>query len=149
MSEPRLPFPVHGTRQAGDERPAGALGDAARLLYFTNLIADTAGVPTYQMQRQTPYGAVTASVNGPLAFKGVRAAEVEPEPDPLPEPEPTLGPARLVWLPEGFVITPRTPGSPLCRAHAEDAAFDGLEIALKGGQIGGDAYFLDIRDGKA
>ncbi len=112
MSEPRLPFPVHGTRQAGDERPAGALGDAARLLYFTNLIADTAGVPTYQMQRQTPYGAVTASVNGPLAFKGVRAAEVEPEPDPLPEPEPTLGPARLVWLPEGFVITPRTPGSP-------------------------------------
>jgi uncharacterized protein YgbK (DUF1537 family) len=43
---------------------------------------------------------------------------------------------------------PATPGSPLCLAHSPDAAFDGLEIALKGGQIGGDDYFAAIRDGK-
>lgn len=42
---------------------------------------------------------------------------------------------------------PQTPGSPLCIAHGGCA--DGLEIALKGGQVGGDDYFSMIRSGKA
>ena len=42
-----------------------------------------------------------------------------------------------------------TPGSPLCLAHSEETAFDKLEIALKGGQVGGDDYFSRIRDGAA
>jgi uncharacterized protein YgbK (DUF1537 family) len=42
---------------------------------------------------------------------------------------------------------PATPGSPLCTAASGTAAFDGLEIALKGGQIGADDYFSALRDG--
>ncbi|EHJ92814.1 four-carbon acid sugar kinase family protein [Vreelandella boliviensis] len=42
---------------------------------------------------------------------------------------------------------PETPGSPLCTAHSNQPAFDGLEVALKGGQIGSESYFLSIRDG--
>jgi uncharacterized protein YgbK (DUF1537 family) len=42
---------------------------------------------------------------------------------------------------------PTTPGSPLCLAHSDERAFDGLEIALKGGQVGGDDYFDKIRLG--
>lgn len=42
---------------------------------------------------------------------------------------------------------PETPGSPLCTAHSEDAVFDGLQIALKGGQIGSAGYFAKVRDG--
>ncbi|WP_182087311.1 four-carbon acid sugar kinase family protein [Aureimonas sp. ME7] len=42
---------------------------------------------------------------------------------------------------------PDTPGSPVAIAHSDDPAFDGLEIALKGGQVGGDDYFSRIRDG--
>ena len=42
---------------------------------------------------------------------------------------------------------PATPGSPLCLAHGSMAATDGLQIALKGGQIGGDDYFTMIRRG--
>ena len=42
---------------------------------------------------------------------------------------------------------PASPGSPLCTAHSELSAFDGLEITFKGGQIGDDAYFAKIRDG--
>jgi uncharacterized protein YgbK (DUF1537 family) len=42
-----------------------------------------------------------------------------------------------------------SPGSPLCVAHSARAGIDGLEIALKGGQVGKDAYFSSIRDGKA
>jgi uncharacterized protein YgbK (DUF1537 family) len=44
---------------------------------------------------------------------------------------------------------PRTPGSPLCVAHSVDPSVDGLEIALKGGQLGGDTYFEDLRRGHA
>ncbi|MFC7157860.1 four-carbon acid sugar kinase family protein [Halomarina halobia] len=48
-------------------------------------------------------------------------------------------------------IAPVGPGAPLCRAHADDPAFDGLEIALKGGQIGtrheAADYFGVVREG--
>ncbi len=37
---------------------------------------------------------------------------------------------------------PLAPGSPLCRAHGDSAALDGLEIALKGGQMGQEDFFL-------
>ena len=42
---------------------------------------------------------------------------------------------------------PQTPGSPLCAAHGTYAATNGLQIALKGGQVGSDGYFAQIRDG--
>ncbi len=42
---------------------------------------------------------------------------------------------------------PQTPGSPLCTAYGSNAATNGLQIALKGGQVGSDAYFSQIRDG--
>ena len=107
MEQDHLPFPVHGTRHdGGDDRGAGH-GDAARLLYFANLIAQTSGVSVFGLSRQTPYGAISASVHGPLAFKRVTT---KPPAEDVPLPEPGI--SRLVWLPEGFVITPRTPTAP-------------------------------------
>lgn len=38
-----------------------------------------------------------------------------------------------------------TPGAPLCRAYSDDPQFDGLEIALKGGQMGKVDYFGTVR----
>ncbi|MFT4184978.1 MAG: four-carbon acid sugar kinase family protein [Rhizobium sp.] len=43
---------------------------------------------------------------------------------------------------------PQTPGSPLCLAHGSHAPTNGLQIALKGGQVGTDDYFAQIRDGR-
>lgn len=43
---------------------------------------------------------------------------------------------------------PVAPGSPLCRAHASAPEFDGLEIALKAGQVGAADYFGSIRSGR-
>ncbi len=40
-----------------------------------------------------------------------------------------------------------SPGSPLCRAHSNNPALEGLEIAMKGGQVGRDDYFTMLRDG--
>jgi uncharacterized protein YgbK (DUF1537 family) len=42
---------------------------------------------------------------------------------------------------------PLAPGSPICTAHARTERFDGLEIALKGGQLGGADFFVRSRDG--
>lgn len=46
-------------------------------------------------------------------------------------------------------IAPLAPGSPLCRAHAARADRDGLEIALKGGQVGAPDFFLAAKNGGA
>jgi 3-oxoisoapionate kinase len=40
-----------------------------------------------------------------------------------------------------------TPGSPLCVAHSANEIFKGLEIAMKGGQVGHDDYFVKLREG--
>ncbi len=40
-----------------------------------------------------------------------------------------------------------TPGSPLCTAHSASAEFDDLEVAMKGGQVGKDDYFVRLKDG--
>jgi 3-oxoisoapionate kinase len=45
------------------------------------------------------------------------------------------------------VVVPIAPGAPLCRASSHDAAFEGLQIALKGGQNGAADYFVKIREG--
>lgn len=39
------------------------------------------------------------------------------------------------------MLSELTPGAPLCRGYSDDARFDGLEIALKGGQMGKPDYF--------
>jgi uncharacterized protein YgbK (DUF1537 family) len=44
-------------------------------------------------------------------------------------------------------VAPIAPGSPLCRAHASDPALSGLEIALKGGQVGRPDFFCAVKRG--
>lgn len=45
-------------------------------------------------------------------------------------------------------VAPLAPGAPLCRLHAPDAPLmDGLEVTLKGGQMGAPTFFADARDG--
>lgn len=45
------------------------------------------------------------------------------------------------------VAAPLAPGCPLCRGHSDDPALEGLEIALKGGQMGQDDFFLRAKGG--
>jgi len=47
------------------------------------------------------------------------------------------------------VVAGLAPGAPLCRAWSHRADRDGLEIVLKGGQMGGPAFFGAARDGAA
>ena len=59
-----------------------------------------------------------------------------------------LGELDVFALTTRFPLT-ATPGSPLCTAASADTRLDGLEIAMKGGQVGGDDYFVALRDGLA
>jgi uncharacterized protein YgbK (DUF1537 family) len=43
---------------------------------------------------------------------------------------------------------PLAPGVPLCRGSAPGSPLDGLEMALKGGQIGPEDFFARVRDGR-
>jgi 3-oxoisoapionate kinase len=52
-----------------------------------------------------------------------------------------LGIDALVWA------APIDRGAPLVRAHSTDPAIDGLELVLKGGQMGGDDFFETVRRG--
>ncbi len=40
------------------------------------------------------------------------------------------------------------PGVALCRLHSDDTRLDGLEIMLKGGQMGGEMLFEELRTGR-
>ncbi len=44
-------------------------------------------------------------------------------------------------------ISPFCPGVPLCRAHSSNPDIDGLEIALKGGQMGNKDFFVRLLNG--
>jgi 3-oxoisoapionate kinase len=44
---------------------------------------------------------------------------------------------------------PLVPGAPLCRGHATGSPLDGLELVLKGGQIGPDDFFAQVRGDRA
>jgi 3-oxoisoapionate kinase len=57
-----------------------------------------------------------------------------------------LGELDIAALTTRFPLA-ETPGSPLCTAHSANPAFAGLEIAMKGGQLAGDNYFVKMRDG--
>ncbi|MCC5973076.1 MAG: four-carbon acid sugar kinase family protein [Rubellimicrobium sp.] len=46
-------------------------------------------------------------------------------------------------------LAPTIAGAPLLRAHAEAPRIDGLELALKGGQMGTEDYFTWLRDGRS
>lgn len=45
------------------------------------------------------------------------------------------------------VFSPIAPGSPLCTAFSGDPKIDGLQIALKGGQVGREDYFIRVLRG--
>ena len=56
--------------------------------------------------------------------------------------------ARRLGIDALTAIAPLAPGAPLCRAHApNDPARDGLQLVLKGGQVGREDFFETARAG--
>ncbi len=55
--------------------------------------------------------------------------------------------ARALGIEAVEMIAPLWPGAPLCRAYAPGSPADGIEINLKGGQVGDEDYFGRAREG--
>ena len=55
--------------------------------------------------------------------------------------------AAMLGLDALTAIAPLDPGAPLCRAHGPAGGLDGLELALKGGQVGRPDFFAAVRNG--
>jgi uncharacterized protein YgbK (DUF1537 family) len=50
--------------------------------------------------------------------------------------------ARAMEIEALEMIAPFVSGAPLCKVHSKDAAIQGLEVNLKGGQVGSENYFV-------
>lgn len=57
--------------------------------------------------------------------------------------------ARALGIESVEMTAPIVPGAPLCKAYAPGKAVDGLEVNIKGGQVGDEHYFLTVLKGKA
>ncbi len=55
--------------------------------------------------------------------------------------------ARALGIEAVEMIAPLSPGAPLCRAYAPGSSVDGIEINLKGGQVGSEDYFGRVLEG--
>jgi uncharacterized protein YgbK (DUF1537 family) len=45
------------------------------------------------------------------------------------------------------IVIPIAPGGPLCKGYSSDVSFNGIEISLKGGQVGHSDYFIKVKQG--
>lgn len=103
-------FAAPGKLLLGEGGAEGARQAAARtLLWRAQTIAAQAGVPVYRMHQSMPDGTKLTAIVDP---SGNRIVVEAPPVAGTTEPAPTLGSSNLVWLPEGFVITPRTAAAP-------------------------------------
>jgi uncharacterized protein YgbK (DUF1537 family) len=57
--------------------------------------------------------------------------------------------ARAMEIEALEMIAPLVPGAPLCKAYSINRAIDGIEVNLKGGQVGGEDYFVIMKNGGA
>jgi len=56
--------------------------------------------------------------------------------------------ARELGIDAVEMIAPVFPGAPVCKAYATASPVDGMEVNLKGGQVGDETYFVKIKNGK-
>ena len=95
-----------------DGNPAPLFAGASGLLFAATLLARTAQVPHVTLRRVNADGsAQQVQLAGPL--RQVHVWQMQPdEPPERPQPPAGHNQARLVWLPEGFCLTPRSRAAP-------------------------------------
>ena len=57
--------------------------------------------------------------------------------------------ARVLGIDALTVLAPIAPGSPLCRAYCTSSPHHGVELVLKGGQVGDEDFFIRAKSGAA
>jgi uncharacterized protein YgbK (DUF1537 family) len=137
-------FQIHHLRGAGSwktemRRALEALSNGKSVVLYTAL-----GAKAVNGQRR--YGEAFGAALGKmlrelLAISGVRRIVVAGG-DTSTRVVKQLGINALMF------VAPLAPGAPLCRAYAPGSPLEGLELVLKGGQVGSDDFFAQVRDGR-
>lgn len=105
-----LPFQNPGKTLLGDARAQDLLPEAKRQMYLVKLFAETAGVQNYRRYTTFADGSrIIASTQS-----GIERVLIDAAPRPVEEEEEESSRKmnRLAWLPEGFVLTPKSVASP-------------------------------------
>lgn len=55
--------------------------------------------------------------------------------------------ARVLGIEAVEMICPMVPGAPLCRVLASSSGLNGMEVNFKGGQVGKESYFIEMKKG--
>ncbi len=124
------------TLAADVERAVRELSRGSSVVLYTALGAADAASP-YGMEQSHALGEMLREV---LLRSGVRRLIIAGG-DTASHAMSPLGATALTFA------APLTPGAPLCRLHAPGSALDGLQVVLKGGQIGPEDFFARVRDG--
>jgi len=156
------PIPLDATRAVDEwawqnelamaaERSLAALGEGRDPLVYTAAGPDDPGVKALQNaitttgvsseRINTRIGAGLGFVLGRVLREARLTRAVISGGDTSGHAASTLGVYALT------AVAPVAPGSPLCRAHTDDTALAGLEIALKGGQVGRPDFFCAVKRG--
>jgi uncharacterized protein YgbK (DUF1537 family) len=56
--------------------------------------------------------------------------------------------ARAMCIDALEMIAPLIAGAPLCKAYSKDETINGIEVNVKGGQVGSENYFVIVKEGK-
>ena len=139
--------------ERGAARALKALGEGHDPLVFTASGPDDPAVPALNQAIATSHtdpGAVNARIGdglGKVLDRVVRGASLKRA---IISGGDTSGHAAMaLGIHAVTAIAPLAPGSPLCRAYADEPTHDGLEIAFKGGQMGTADFFCIARQGDA
>jgi uncharacterized protein YgbK (DUF1537 family) len=135
--------PVALINRDGAARDSALQATAEALAEGQDTVLYTALGPT----EEAAYGADLGVALGKLLRELLQRADASPQPvrrvvicggDTSSHAVQQLGIHALTW------VANLQPGGPLCRAHA-DSELDGLELVLKGGQVGTDEFFDVVR----
>jgi len=129
-----------GAQTAGRlvEAAVRALRDGRSTLVYSALGALRPGTAPAGAALGQRLGALTARILADVPLPRVALAGGDTSSHAVAQ----LGLQALTW------ITALEPGAPLCRAHAGGSALEGLELVLKGGQVGSEGFFERVRLGR-
>ncbi|MEQ9443687.1 MAG: four-carbon acid sugar kinase family protein [Cyclobacteriaceae bacterium] len=129
-----------------------ALSEGKHVALYTAQGPDDPGIAaTHQRKQtlgleQTPTSALLASAQGKILKSLLAQTQVQRVVSAGGDTSGYI--ARELGIYALETLMPIAPGVPLCTAHAHQPRFDGLQIAMKGGQNGKTDYFESIVHGK-
>jgi uncharacterized protein YgbK (DUF1537 family) len=130
---------AYSSARAHVERAVAALRDNGKVVVYTSLGPLPPGVAARGDALGQQLGAMLREIISASSVRRVVLAGGDTSSHAVAQ----LGLYALTWK------AAIQPGAPLCRAHSDSPELDGLELVLKGGQVGTEDFFERVRTAAA